>query len=170
MMNRGMKILDRPQLKDLKYKIQNAINYFVGDVLGIVQNFQITTSWVNKTDKSEYIDKHSHPNSIISGVYYVSTTPKCAPIIFSKPHLYANITFQNIQLAYSGDNKNQYNTDYFGINHQLGNQDLPNQQHNTEHFQLVNHLDLYLVLNLLFPLCLTKQTKVMMKSNPYQEL
>ena len=24
MMNRGMKILDRPQLKDLKYKIQNA--------------------------------------------------------------------------------------------------------------------------------------------------
>ena len=110
MMNRGMKILDRPQLKDLKYKIQNAINYFVGDVLGIVQNFQITTSWVNKTDKSEYIDKHSHPNSIISGVYYVSTTPKCAPIIFSKPHLYSNITFQNIQLAYSGDNKNQYKT------------------------------------------------------------
>ena len=96
--------------------IQNAINYFVGDVLGIVQNFQITTSWINKTDKSEYIDKHSHPNSIISGVYYVSTTPKCAPIIFSKPHLYSNITFQNIQLAYSGDNKNQYNTDYYGVN------------------------------------------------------
>ena len=116
MMNRGMKILDRPQLKDLKYKIQNAINYFVGDVLGIVQNFQITTSWINKTDKTEYIDKHSHPNSIISGVYYISTTPKCAPIIFSKPHLYSNITFQNIQLAYSGENKNQYNTDYYGIN------------------------------------------------------
>ena len=78
--------------------------------------FQITTSWINKTDKSEYIDKHSHPNSIISGVYYISTTPKCAPIIFSKPHLYSNITFQNIQLAYSGENKNQYNTDYYGIN------------------------------------------------------
>ena len=116
MINICMKILYRPKLKHLKYKIQNAINYFVGDVLGIVQNFQITTSWINKTDKTEYIDKHSHPNSIISGVYYISTTPKCAPIIFSKPHLYSNITFQNIQLAYSGENKNQYNTDYYGIN------------------------------------------------------
>ena len=103
-------------MKDLRYKIQNALNYFVDDVLGIVQNFQITTSWVNKTSKSEYIDKHSHPNSIISGVYYVDTTRKCAPIIFSKPHMYPNITFQNIQLAYSGENKNQYNTDYYGVN------------------------------------------------------
>ena len=116
MMNRGMKILEKPQMKDLRYKIQNALNYFVDDVLGIVQNFQITTSWVNKTSKSEYIDKHSHPNSIISGVYYVDTTRKCAPIIFSKPHMYPNITFQNIQLAYSGENKNQYNTDYYGVN------------------------------------------------------
>ena len=116
MMNRGMKILEKPQMKDLRYKIQNALNYFVDDVLGVVQNFQITTSWVNKTSKSEYIDKHSHPNSIISGVYYVDTTKKCAPIIFSKPHMYPNITFQNIQLAYSGENKNQYNTDYYGVN------------------------------------------------------
>ena len=116
MMNRGMKILEKPQMKDLRYKIQNALNYFVDDVLGVVQNFQITTSWVNKTSKSEYIDKHSHPNSIISGVYYVDKTKKCAPIIFSKPHMYPNITFQNIQLAYSGENKNQYNTDYYGVN------------------------------------------------------
>ena len=107
MMNRGMKILEKPQMKDLRYKIQTALNYFVDDILGIVQNFQITTSWVNKTAKSEYIDKHSHPNSIISGVYYVDTTKDCAPIIFSKPHMYPNITFQNIQVAYSGENKNQ---------------------------------------------------------------
>ena len=69
MMNRGMKILDRPQLKDLKYKIQNAINYFVGDVLGIVQNFQITTSWINKTDKTEYIENTSNHNSTNRGLY-----------------------------------------------------------------------------------------------------
>ena len=49
MMNRGMKILEKPQMKDLRYKIQNALNYFVDDILGIVQNFQSQSSWVNKT-------------------------------------------------------------------------------------------------------------------------
>ena len=37
-------------------------------------------------------------------------------IIFSKP-ICIYIYFQNIQLAYSGENKNQYNTDYYGVNH-----------------------------------------------------
>ena len=45
-----------------------------------------------------------------------ATTPDCAPIIFEKPYLYTNIAHQNVQLTYEENNKNEYNTDYYGFN------------------------------------------------------
>ena len=113
--NRGMHILDRPQLSSLKHKIKEAVDYFVKDVLGINEQFKITTSWINRNGKDEHIHKHSHPNSIFSGVYYVDVNPQSSPIIFEKPYLYTNIAHQSVQLTYDEHNKNQYNTDYYGI-------------------------------------------------------
>lgn len=118
--NRGMHIIERSQLKQLKINIQNALDYFVNTVLGVTQKFKITTSWINKTEKDEFISKHSHPNSIISGVYYIETTPKCSPIVFSKPHTYTNIAHQSVQLTYDENKHNLYNVEHYGINPQPG--------------------------------------------------
>jgi hypothetical protein len=34
-------------------------------------NLKITQSWTNYTDKGQYHHKHEHPNSFVSGVFYV---------------------------------------------------------------------------------------------------
>jgi uncharacterized protein (TIGR02466 family) len=45
----------------------------------------ITDSWVNIARPGEWHHKHHHPNSIISGVYYFSSDPNSAPILFDSP-------------------------------------------------------------------------------------
>ena len=38
-------------------------------------NLKITQSWVNFSDPGQYHHKHAHPNSFVSGVYYLQTNP-----------------------------------------------------------------------------------------------
>jgi len=42
----------------------------------------ITQSWANYTEQGQYHHKHAHPNSFISGVFYVKTTPDLDRIYF----------------------------------------------------------------------------------------
>jgi len=44
----------------------------------------ITQSWANYTAKGQYHHKHEHPNSFISGVFYVQTTQDLDKIYFFK--------------------------------------------------------------------------------------
>ena len=44
----------------------------------------ITISWVNYTETGEYHHAHNHPNSVISGVYYIETD-ESDTITFSAP-------------------------------------------------------------------------------------
>ena len=55
-------------MKDLRYKIQNVLNYFVDDVLGIVQNFSNNQAGSIKHPKPEYIDKHSIHSIIVESI------------------------------------------------------------------------------------------------------
>jgi len=48
-------------------------------------NLQLTQSWINYTKKGEFHHAHTHPNSIISGVFYMSANKKYDEIIFNKP-------------------------------------------------------------------------------------
>ena len=45
---------------------------------------RITQSWANYTDKGQFHHKHEHPNSFISGVFYVASDPKLDKIYFYK--------------------------------------------------------------------------------------
>lgn len=44
----------------------------------------VTQSWANYTNKGQFHHKHSHPNSFISGVFYVSADPEKDRIFFYK--------------------------------------------------------------------------------------
>ena len=39
-------------------------------------NFYITESWINYNNYKDFTHQHNHPNSIISGVYYIETLEK----------------------------------------------------------------------------------------------
>ena len=47
-------------------------------------SFYITQSWLNYTNEKQVHYPHSHPNSIISGVYYINANPKFDYIRFKK--------------------------------------------------------------------------------------
>lgn len=118
--NAGMKVLEQPQIKNLKHKILQAVKHFTNEVLDIEENFELTTSWVNKYEKDDLNDKHSHPNAMISGVYYIESDETSAPIIFNKPYCHTNLFHETIKPTFKNKNNNQYNLDYYGLNPKTG--------------------------------------------------
>lgn len=118
--NKGMKVLEQPQLKKLREQIQKALDFFTDQILDIEERFEITTSWVNRYSKEDLNDKHSHPNSMISGVYYIESDDTSAPIIFEKPYLYTNLFHDSIKPTFKNKNNNQFNTDYYGFKPKSG--------------------------------------------------
>ena len=118
--NKGMKVLNQPQLKKLRQQITNAIDNFTQDVLDIEQKFELTTSWVNKYSKADLNHQHSHPNSMISGVYYIESDETSSPIIFNKPYFFTNLFHETIKPTFKDKNNNQYNQDYYGSTPKTG--------------------------------------------------
>ena len=53
--------------------------------------FEITQSWLNFTKTSEFHHKHSHPNSLVSGVLYFDCDENFDKIIFFKPQTHSTI-------------------------------------------------------------------------------
>lgn len=113
--NKGMKVLDQPQLKNLRQQILKAVNYFTSEILDVEQKFELTTSWVNKYGKADLNHQHSHPNSMISGVYYIESDESSAPIVFNKPYFYTNLFHETIKPTFKNKNNNQFNLDYYGL-------------------------------------------------------
>jgi len=63
------------KLKKIKEFCEQHIKIYVEQVISPHENldFYITQSWLNVTKQGESHQKHSHSNSIISGVFYIST-------------------------------------------------------------------------------------------------
>ena len=60
----------------------------------------ITQSWLNYTKRDQFHHQHNHPNSLVSGIFYISADKKVDSITFSKVSLHEriklNITKYNI--------------------------------------------------------------------------
>ena len=63
------------KLKKLKQLCEQQLNIYVKEVINPKEelDFYITQSWLNVTKPGEYHHKHYHSNSLISGVFYIST-------------------------------------------------------------------------------------------------
>ena len=63
------------KLKKIKQFCEQHIKSYVEQVISPKEeiDFYITQSWLNITKPGEYHHEHSHPNSLISGVFYIST-------------------------------------------------------------------------------------------------
>ena len=46
----------------------------------------ITQSWLNYTERDQMLQLHTHPNSLVSGIFYVSADKKVDSITFSNAH------------------------------------------------------------------------------------
>ena len=110
--SKGMYILDKPQLKNLRKQITDAIDYFTHQSLGIADDitFDITTSWANRYLNDDLVIKHNHKNSMISGVYYIETTATTAPIVFEQAWSHVNLFHSTTTPKFKKTHANEYNS------------------------------------------------------------
>ena len=75
-------------LKELKQFCEQHLNIYVKEVINPKEelDFYITQSWLNITKPGEFHQEHCHSNSMISGVFYISTE-ESDNIRFTDPNL-----------------------------------------------------------------------------------
>ena len=72
------------QLKDLTSFFKECIDDYCNTIINSEQRLVITQLWANRNPKGSKHHEHVHPNSILSGVFYLRQDPKLPPIQFSK--------------------------------------------------------------------------------------
>ena len=77
-------VLESKELKVLKNWIVNNINMYFEEIYKPKSKVElyITQSWCNYTKENQYHHKHRHPNSFISGVYYIDVNEQKDKITF----------------------------------------------------------------------------------------
>ena len=75
-------------LKNITSFFKECIDDFTKNIYQSEQRLVITQCWGNKNPKGSKHHEHVHPNSIVSGVFYLRQDPKLPPISFSKTSQY----------------------------------------------------------------------------------
>ena len=77
-------ILNQKAFKDLKIDLDLRVQDYFDKVISPANNITpyITQSWLNYTETNQYHHKHTHPNSLISGVFYINCDDKFDKIKF----------------------------------------------------------------------------------------
>ena len=66
--------------KELDLKVQDYFNKVISTANNITP--YITQSWLNYTETNQYHHKHAHPNSLLSGVFYINCDKEYDKITF----------------------------------------------------------------------------------------
>jgi len=87
-------ILNHKSFKDLKTDLDLKILDFFNKIISPANNITpyITQSWLNYTETNQYHHKHQHPNSLVSGVFYINCDEQFDKIKFF------NDKYQSIKL------------------------------------------------------------------------
>lgn len=77
-------ILNKKPLKKLKNDIEKFAEYYFKDVQFITEKTKplLTQSWLNVSKKNEFHHSHLHPNSYVSGVFYLNADANNDTITF----------------------------------------------------------------------------------------
>ena len=67
-------ILDEKPFANIKKELHIRVQDYFDKVISPANNIKpyITQSWLNYTETNQYHHKHTHPNSLVSGVFYIN--------------------------------------------------------------------------------------------------
>ena len=80
---------EHEELKDIVSFFKECIDDYCNTIVNSEQRLVITQLWANRNPKGSKHHEHVHPNSILSGVFYLRQDPKLPPIQFSKSNQHA---------------------------------------------------------------------------------
>jgi uncharacterized protein (TIGR02466 family) len=90
-------VLENPALTDIKKFIFDNINQYLFDLLKINDriNFYVSRSWFVESNKGDFSRRHSHPNSVLSGVFYFKAPANCGNLILydNRASLFGSLHF-----------------------------------------------------------------------------
>lgn len=75
----------QPCMTGLRRFFEESITTFVGGLGYKIPAIEITQCWLNVNRPGDRHHRHHHPNSFVSGVYYLEAPPECGSIIFHRP-------------------------------------------------------------------------------------
>jgi len=96
-------ILDNPKLINLRRTLEYHLNFFYNSIWSphLPSKIYITQSWLNFARKNEDHGAHRHPNSFLSGVFYVKARKNQDKIVFERSDYQTILPMTN--------NPNQFN-------------------------------------------------------------
>lgn len=76
-------VLDLPELESIKKFVEHCLTFYTKQIIKSTNvEAYITQSWVNITEEKQNHHKHFHPNSFLSGVFYIDIVPSVDKITF----------------------------------------------------------------------------------------
>jgi uncharacterized protein (TIGR02466 family) len=87
-------ILECPEMETVKNFITKKVESYLYDTCSISDDMtiELVTSWLNLHKKGDWAQQHSHYNSVISGVWYISTTDKSGEfLVHAEQKLFGNL-------------------------------------------------------------------------------
>lgn len=78
-------IINEPVFKDLKVFFYDSLRTYVNEVFETDHQYSITQSWINKSGRGGSHTVHNHPNSVVSGVFYLQSDESTGDIVFCRP-------------------------------------------------------------------------------------
>jgi uncharacterized protein (TIGR02466 family) len=86
-------VLNKNEFKNLKKELDTRVKDYFDKIICPANKITpyITQSWLNYTEKNQYHHKHEHPNSLVSGVFYINSDENFDKIFFFKKDSYQMI-------------------------------------------------------------------------------
>jgi uncharacterized protein (TIGR02466 family) len=86
-------ILNEEPFTDIKKELDKKIQDYFNKVISTTNQVTpyITQSWLNYTETNQYHHRHEHPNSLVSGVFYINCDENFDKIAFFKKDTYQHI-------------------------------------------------------------------------------
>jgi uncharacterized protein (TIGR02466 family) len=106
LISENLYIFEEPVMKSIKDAVQEALDLYTREVMGISQQLYVTQSWSLVNPPGVGMHGHSHSNSLVSGsLYYCELPEPSSRMIFERHNSY-----QQLELSPSPDKNNVYNT------------------------------------------------------------
>ncbi len=106
LISENLYIFNEPQLDGIATAVQEALDLYANEVMGISQKLYVTQSWSLINHPGVGMHTHAHSNSIISGsLYYTDLPAPVANMVFDRHTFY-----QQLELNPQKEKQNIYNT------------------------------------------------------------
>ncbi|WP_128892922.1 TIGR02466 family protein [Erythrobacter sp. HKB08] len=98
-------LFERPEMASIKKAVQEALDTFAREVMGISQRLEVTQSWSLMNPPGVGMHGHTHSNSLVSGsLYYTDLPNPPGSMIFERHNGY-----RQLEIAVNGEKQNIYN-------------------------------------------------------------